>query len=135
MASSVTVQLHDFAHVIPASTSLYEQTNDGKAWFADAQLLTNNTDVTFDACGLHGNLMQVEDQLLLMLRYETNSHDRTIGTCIMGVLPPHSSGRSPASLNSCFTLSGLAPSLSTCRFRPHYKEAKPNAADTAAAQT
>lgn len=35
-------------------------------------------------------------------------------TCIMGVLPPHSSGSRPASLSSCFTLSGLAPSLSTC---------------------
>ncbi len=35
-------------------------------------------------------------------------------TGIMGVLPPHSSGKRPASLSSCFTLSGLAPSLSIC---------------------
>ena len=36
-------------------------------------------------------------------------------TGIMGVLPPHSSGKRPASLSSCFTRSGLAPSLSICR--------------------
>ncbi len=35
-------------------------------------------------------------------------------TGIMGVLPPHSSGKRPASLSSCFTRSGLAPSLSIC---------------------
>ena len=35
-------------------------------------------------------------------------------TATMGVSPPHSSGSSPFSLISCFTLSMLAPSLSIC---------------------
>ena len=33
----------------------------------------------------------------------------------MGVSPPHSSGSSPFSLISCFTLSMFAPSLSICK--------------------
>jgi len=38
----------------------------------------------------------------------------------MGVSPPHSSGNSPFSLISCFTLSMLAPSLSICRSKLHF---------------
>ncbi len=44
----------------------------------------------------------------------TQTEDAKGRTSIMGVLPPHSSGKRPASLSSCFTRSGLAPSLSIC---------------------
>ncbi len=54
---------------------------------------------------------------LVLLMFETCFHgscrSKTL-TATMGVSPPHSSGSSPFSLISCFTLSMLAPSLSIC---------------------
>lgn len=49
----------------------------------------------------------------------------------MGVSPPHSSGSSPFSLISCFTLSILAPSLSICR--NHTSGTQPKSAGSTAA--
>ena len=43
----------------------------------------------------------------------------------MGVSPPHSSGSSPFSLISCFTLSMLAPSLSICSIAPRSQHLLP----------
>lgn len=62
----------------------------------------------------------VYSELMICLKHvhklgpSQGSEDR-VHTGIMGTLPPHSSGSKPASLSSCFTLSGLAPSLSICR--------------------
>ena len=63
------------------------------------------------ACIHDGN----QGHLYVPLMCKSQMRVRGTHTGIMGVLPPHSSGSKPASLSSCFTLSGLAPSLSICR--------------------